>query len=198
MDKSLLMDTLNTSPKWLKPFVEYGPIVVFFVAYYTGDLFTATAAIMASTAIAISVSYIYERKVPMMPLMTAIVIGVFGGLTLWLKDDTFIKMKPTLIQTIFGLVLLGGLAFRKLFLKSVMGQMWKINDHAWRTLTVRFSFYFFAMAMVNELVWRTQSTDFWVNFKVFGLMGLTFVFIISQIGFIQRNTKELITPETTD
>jgi intracellular septation protein len=198
MDNLLLMDNQYTSPKWLKPFVEYGPIVVFFVAYYTGDLFTATAAIMAATAIAISMSYVYERKVPMMPLLTAIVIGIFGGLTLWLKDDTFIKMKPTIIQTIFGLVLLGGLAFGKLFLKSVMGQMWKINDFAWRKLTVRFSCYFFAMAMINELVWRTQSTDFWVNFKVFGLMGLTFVFIISQIGFIQRNTKELLTSETTD
>ena len=198
MDKLLLMDIQHTPPKWLKPFVEYGPIAVFFVAYYTGDLLTATAAIMAATAIAISVSYIYERKVPMMPLLTAIVIGVFGGLTLWLKDDTFIKMKPTIIQTIFGLVLLGGLAFGKLFLKSVMGQMWKINDLAWRTLTVRFSCYFFAMAIINELVWRTQSTDFWVNFKVFGLMGLTFVFIISQIGFIQRNTKELVASKTAD
>jgi intracellular septation protein len=107
-------------------------------------------------------------------------------------------MKPTIIQTIFGLVLLGGLAFGKLFLKSVMGQMWKINDLAWRTLTVRFSLYFFTMALINELVWRTQSTDFWVNFKVFGLMGLTFLFIISQIGFIQRNTKELVTPKTAD
>ena len=198
MDELSLMDTQHSSPNWLKPSVEYGPIIVFFVAYYTGDLFTATAAIMAATAIAISVSYIYERKVPMMPLLTAIVIGVFGGLTLWLKDDMFIKMKPTIIQAIFGLVLLVGLVSGKLFLKSVMGQMWKINDLAWRTLTVRFSCYFFAMAIINELVWRTQSTDFWVNFKVFGLMGLTFVFIISQIGFIQRNTKELVTPETAD
>ena len=197
MDKLLLMNIQHRSPKWLKPFVEYSPIAVFFVAYYTGDLFTATAAIMAATVIAIFISYIYERKIPMMPLMTAIVIGIFGGLTLWLKDDTFIKMKPTIIQIIFGLVLLGGLAFGKLFLKSVMGQMWKISDLAWRTLTIRFSCFFFAMAMINELVWRTPSTDFWVNFKVFGLMGLTFVFIILQIGFIQRNTK-LDVSETTD
>jgi intracellular septation protein len=192
------MDTQHTSPNWLKPSVEYGPIVVFFIAYYTGDLFTATAAIMAATAIAISVSFVYERKVPMMPLLTAIVIGVFGGLTLWLKDDTFIKMKPTIIQALFGLVLLGGLAFRKLFLRSVMGQMWKMSDLAWHTLTVRFSGYFFAMAVINELVWRTQSTDFWVNFKVFGIMGLTFIFIISQLSFIQRNTKETDTSKTAD
>ena len=189
------MDTQRTSPKWLKPVVEYGPIFVFFVAYYTYDLLTATAAIMGATAIALILSYGFERKIPMMPLLTAVVIGVFGGLTLWLKDDIFIKMKPTIIQSLFGFILLGGLAFGKLFLRSVMGQIWNMTDRAWRTLTVRFSCYFFAMAMINELVWRTQSTDFWVNFKVFGLMGLTFVFIISQMGFIQRNAQEV---ESTD
>ena len=189
------MDTQRTSPKWLKPVVEYGPIFVFFVAYYTYDLLTATAAIMGATAIALILSYGFERKIPMMPLLTAVVIGVFGGLTLWLKDDIFIKMKPTIIQSLFGFILLGGLAFGKLFLRSVMGQIWNMTDRAWRTLTVRFSGYFFAMAMINEFVWRTQSTDFWVNFKVFGLMGLTFVFIISQMGFIQRNAQEV---EPTD
>ena len=189
------MDTQRTSPKWLKPVVEYGPIFVFFIAYYTNDLLAATAAIMGATAIALILSYGFERKIPMMPLLTAVVIGVFGGLTLWLKDDIFIKMKPTIIQSLFGFILLGGLAFGKLFLKSVMGQIWNMTDRAWRTLTVRFSCYFFAMAMINELVWRTQSTDFWVNFKVFGLMGLTFVFIISQMGFIQRNAQEV---EPTD
>ena len=192
------MDTQRTSPKWLKPVVEYGPIFVFFVAYYTYDLLTATAAIMGATAIALILSYGFERKIPMMPLLTAVVIGVFGGLTLWLKDDIFIKMKPTIIQSLFGFILLGGLAFGKLFLRSVMGQIWNMTDRAWRTLTVRFSGYFFAMAMINELVWRTQSTDFWVNFKVFGLMGLTFVFIISQMGFIQRNAQEVEPTDYTD
>jgi intracellular septation protein len=192
------MDTQRTSPKWLKPVVEYGPIFVFFVAYYTNDLLTATAAIMGATAIALILSYGFERKIPMMPLLTAVVIGVFGGLTLWLKDDIFIKMKPTIIQSLFGFILLGGLAFGKLFLKSVMGQIWNMTDRAWRTLTVRFSCYFFAMAMINELVWRTQTTDFWVNFKVFGLMGLTFVFIISQMGFIQRNAQEVEPTDYTD
>lgn len=184
------METQNTSPKWLKPSVEYGPILVFFAAYYLGDLFTATTAIMVTTAIALVVSYIYERRIPMMPLMTAVIIGVFGGLTLWLKDETFIKMKPTIIQALFGLILLGGLAAGKLFLKSVMGSVWQMNDPAWRSLTLRFAGYFFAMAAINELVWRTQSTDFWVNFKVFGIMGLTFFFILSQMKFIQANVIE--------
>ncbi len=180
----------HTSPKWLKPAVEFGPIIVFFAAYYMGGLFPATAAIMATTAVALIVSYYYERKIPMMPLITAIVVGVFGGLTLWLQDETFIKMKPTIIQALFGVTLLAGLAFGKLFLKSVMGGVWPLTDSAWRTLTVRFVGYFFAMAAINELVWRTQSTDFWVNFKVFGIMGLTFVFILSQMKFIQTHVHE--------
>lgn len=184
------MEPKSTSPKWLKPGTEYGPILIFFAAYYLGDLFVATTAIMIATAIALLVSYIFERKIPMMPLVTAVVIGVFGGLTLWLKDETFIKMKPTIIQAVFGLVLLGGLAAKKLFLKSVMGSVWQMTDGAWRELTVRFAGYFFAMAAINELVWRTQSTDFWVNFKVFGIMGLTFIFIISQMKFIQDNVVE--------
>ena len=184
------MDTQRTAQTWLKPATEYGPIIVFFAAYYLADLFIATAAIMIATTIALALSYALERKIPMMPLMTAVIVGVFGGLTLWLKDDMFIKMKPTIIQSLFGLILLGGLVFGKLFLKSVMGSVWQMTDAGWRQLTIRFSGYFFAMAAINEAIWRTQSTDFWVNFKVFGIMGLTFVFIISQMSFIQANILE--------
>ncbi len=184
------MENQNSSPKWLKPAVEYGPLVIFFAAYYLGDLFDATAALMIASAIALTVSYLYERKIPMMPLVTAVIVGAFGGLTLWLQDETFIKMKPTIIQSLFGLILLGGLAAKKLFLKAVMGNVWQMKDQAWRDLTIRFSGYFFAMAAINELVWRTQSTDFWVNFKVFGIMGITFLFIMSQMKFIQDNVIE--------
>jgi intracellular septation protein len=176
------------SPGWLRPAVEYGPIAAFFVAYYMADLFVATAAIMVATALALAVSYIVERRIPMMPLMTAGIVGVFGGLTLWLQDETFIKMKPTIIQAIFGAVLLGGLFAKRLFLKSLLGAAWNLTDKGWRTLTVRFSLFFFLMGTLNELVWRTQSTEFWVNFKVFGLMGLTFVFIMSQIPMLKRHT----------
>ncbi len=189
------MGTRQPSPTWLKPATEYGPIIVFFAAYYTGDLFTATMAIMIATAISLVVSYVFERKIPMMPLFTAVIVGIFGGLTLWLKDETFIKMKPTIIQCLFGLILLGGLAMEKLFLKSVMGKTWQMPAQAWRTLTQRFAAFFFTMAAVNELVWRTQSTDFWVNFKVFGIMGLTFVFVLSQMSFVQANAEQ---PKPTD
>lgn len=177
---------IKQSPGWLRPAVEYGPIAAFFIAYYTADLFVATAAIMVATVLALAVSYIFERRVPLMPLITAGIVGVFGGLTLWLQDETFIKMKPTIIQAIFGAVLIAGLLAKRLFLKSLMGAVWKITDEGWRVLTVRFALFFFVMAAINEIVCRTQSTEFWVNFKVFGLMALTFVFIMVQIPQIKR------------
>ena len=170
----------------MRPVVEYGPIATFFIAYYIADLFVATASIMVATALAFALSYFVERRIPMMPLITAGIIGVFGGLTLWLQDETFIKMKPTIIQAIFGTVLISGLLAKRLFLKSLMGTAWHITDEGWRVLTVRFSVFFFLMGGLNELVWRTQSTDTWVNFKVFGLTGLTIVFILSQLPLVKR------------
>jgi len=127
-----------------------------------------------------------ERRIPMMPLITAALVGIFGGLTLWLNDETFIKMKPTIIQAIFGSVLFGGLLANRLFLKSLMGSVWHMTDKGWRILTVRFSVFFYLSAILNEVIWRTQSTDFWVNFKVFGLMGLTISFIVSQLPLLKR------------
>ncbi len=184
------MSEIKSSPGWLRSVVEFGPIAAFFVAYYLADLFIATAAIMVATALALTLSYAVERRLPMMPLITAGIVGVFGGLTLWLNDETFIKMKPTIIQAIFGSVLIGGLAANRLFLKSLMGSAWHMTDKGWRILTLRFSLFFFLSAALNEAIWRTQSTDFWVNFKVFGLMGLTFVFIMTQLPLLKRFSYE--------
>jgi intracellular septation protein len=181
---------IKQSPPWLRPVVEYGPIVVFFIAYYMADLFAATASIMIATALALSLSYIVEHRIPMMPLITAGIIGVFGGLTLWLQDETFIKMKPTIIQAIFGTVLILGLLVKRLFLKQLMGAAWHITDEGWRVLTVRFTLFFFLLAALNEVVWRTQSTEVWVNFKVFGLMGLTIVFVLTQLPLLKRYAIE--------
>ena len=185
------MSESKQTPGWLRSVVEYGPIAAFFIAYSIADLFVATASIMVATALALALSYIVERRIPMMPLITAGIIGVFGGLTLWLQDETFIKMKPTIIQVIIGTVLYSGLLTKRLFLKSLMGAAWHITDEGWRVLTVRFALFFFLMGALNEVVWRTQSTDLWVNFKVFGLMGLTIVFILTQLPLLKRFAIEV-------
>ncbi len=179
--------TSRKSPGWLRPVVDYGPLAVFFIAYYKFDLFAATSGLMAATAVALVLSLVFERRVPTMPLVTAAVVGVFGGLTLWLQDETFIKMKPTIVQIIFAVVLFGGLAFGRSFLKSVLGASLTMDDEGWRKLTMRYAFFFLAMAAVNEVVWRTQSTDFWVTFKVFGLAGMTILFAITQIPTMTKH-----------
>ena len=184
------MPELKSPPGWLRPSVEYGPIAIFFVAFNLADLFVATAAIMVATTLALALSYAVERRIPMMPLITAALVGIFGGLTLWLNDETFIKMKPTIIQAIFGSVLFGGLLANRLFLKSLMGSIWDMTDKGWKILTMRFSVFFYLSAILNEAIWRTQSTDFWVNFKVFGLTGLTITFVVSQLPLLKRFSEK--------
>ncbi len=174
-------------PTWLKPAVDYGPIAVFFGAYLKFGLMTATGALMAATAVALALSYAMVRRIAWMPLVTAVIVGVFGGLTLWLNDETFIKIKPTIVEGLFSVVLLGGLAVRRPLLKPLFGSTWAMDDEGWRRLSLRFAIFFATMAVLNEIVWRTQSTDTWVLFKVFGLIGLTLVFVIAQIPLMTRH-----------
>jgi intracellular septation protein len=176
----------RTPPGWLKPATDFGPLVVFFAAYLAGDLLVATAALMAATAVAIALTLYYERRVAAMPLVTAAVVGVFGGLTLILDDEVFIKMKPTIVQALFAAILFGGLAVGRPLLKPLLGTVWTLVDDGWRRLTLRFALFFAVMAVLNELVWRTQSTDFWVTFKVFGIMALTFAFTLVQLPLLAR------------
>ena len=178
----------GNQPSWLKPVVDYGPLVTFFVTYYLEDLFFATAAIMVATVVVILLSLLFTRKVPTMPLVTAIAIGIFGGLTLFLKDETFIKMKPTIVEVIIAGILFGGLSFKKLFLKNLMGSALPMTDKGWRKLTTRFAWFSIGLAILNEIVWRTQTTEIWVNFKVWGLLILTFLFIFSQMPLIQQHS----------
>ncbi|MGH1377066.1 MAG: septation protein A [Alphaproteobacteria bacterium] len=181
----------KSEPRWLKPLVDYAPLVAFFASYkYSDDLLLATQVIMGVTALAIALSLTITRKLPIMPLVTAVIIGVFGGLTIYLQDETFIKMKPTIIQTIFALALGVGLTLKRLWLKPLMGGAVNMPDSAWRSLTIRFMGFFLFSAALNEIVWRTQSTDIWVNFKVFGLMALTMLFIGSQLPFIQKHMRD--------
>ncbi|PPR09868.1 MAG: putative intracellular septation protein A [Alphaproteobacteria bacterium MarineAlpha11_Bin1] len=182
------MNTEKNKPKfsWIKPLTEYGPLVVFLAAYYQADLFVATGALMAATAIALVISLIINRRVPMMPVITAVVVGIFGGLTLFFNDDTFIKMKPTIVQILFAAILLGGLLFRKALLKPVMGAAWPMTDQGWHFLSRNFGIFFLVMAVVNEFVWRTQTEEFWVNFKVWGSIGLMLLFSLTQAPLLNR------------
>jgi len=177
----------RAEPAWLRPAADYGPIAVFFLAYVMADLLWATGALMAATVVALAMSLAVARRVPLMPLITAGVVAVFGGLTLALQDETFIKMKPTIVQILFAAILLGGLAFGRPLLKPLMGAAWPMDDQGWRTLTFRFGLFFLAMAGLNEAVWRTQSTDVWVSFKVFGLLGLTLLFAFAQTPLMRRH-----------
>lgn len=183
--------------------IEYGPLAVFLAAYVlgsrflddTGAILTATAAIMAATVVALSVAWFVQRRVPKVPLVSGGLLMVFGGLTLWLQDPVFIKMKPTMVYLLFSAVLLGGLALRRPLLKPLLGNAWQLDDTGWNKLTFRFGLFFLALAGLNELVWRTQSTDLWVTYKVFGTMGLIMVFTTLQVGLINRHQ---IKTETED
>jgi intracellular septation protein len=178
-----------TGPSWLRAAVDYGPLAAFFIVYWLADLIAATVAIMAATGVVLVIALVVERRVPRMPLVTAAVVGVFGGLTLWLNDETFIKMKPTIVQLIFAAVLFGGLLFRRPLLKPLLGTAWPLDDDGWHKLTLRFALFFLVMAGLNEAVWRTQTTDVWVTFKVFGIMALTFLFVISQVYFMRTHMQ---------
>ncbi len=188
-----MSDKTNEAPGWLKMAADFGPLVLFFIAFKMDGLTTATAVIIPASLVSLAVIWGIERRVPIMPLVTAVVLTVFGGLTLWLDDPMYVKLKPTIVQGLFAAVLLGGLAFNRPLLKPLMGKMIPLTDEGWRGLSFRYAMFFVAMALLNEIVWRTQSEDFWVNFKFFGLTGLTFAFILTQMPFMNRH---MLDPET--
>ncbi|HVO16413.1 MAG TPA: septation protein A [Alphaproteobacteria bacterium] len=175
---------------WLKLLIEAGPLVVFFAAYSATNLMTATAVFMVAIAVALGASIWIERRVPIMPLVSAAVVMVFGGLTLWLDDDTFIKMKPTIINGLFAAVLFGGLIFRRPFLKPLFGPVLQLDEPGWLKLSLRWAIFFAAVAVLNEIVWRNFSTDNWVTFKVFGILPLTVIFAMAQTPLIQRHSTD--------
>jgi len=173
----------------IKSATELGPVVAFFVIYYLYDLITATGAIMVTTILALIISYYYERKIPAMPLVTAVVVMIFGGLTLYLNDETFIKLKPTIIYALFAGALGTGLLLGKSFVKTLFSNFWNLDDEGWKKLTVRLMLFFLSMAIVNELVWRNFSTDIWVNVKVFGFTVATFAFFMAQMPLLTKHNQ---------
>ena len=171
----------------LKLALELGPLGVFFLANGRFGLFAATAAFMAATAVALTVSYLMLRKLPVMPLVTGVFVMVFGGLTLWLADELFIKIKPTLVNLTFAAILTFGLMTGRMFLKLVLESVVQLAERGWIILTRAWIGYFLFLAAANEVVWRTMPTDSWVTFKVFGVMPMTMAFsVLSLMPVMQR------------
>ena len=173
----------------LKLVLDIGPLVLFFAANLRFGIFTATAAFMVAVLIALAVAYAKTRRIEVMPLVTAVIVVIFGGLTLILHNDTFIKLKPTIIYALFGGTLVAGLLFGKSFLGVLFDSVFNLTDEGWRKLTWRWAFFFFVLALLNEIVWRNFSTDFWVSFKLFGVVPLTFLFGALQYPLLTKYAR---------
>jgi len=182
----------------LKLLLEAGPLVVFFVVNAKMGIFTATAVFMVVTILALGFSYVKLKKLPTMPLIGGAFIMVFGGLTIILNDDTFIKLKPTLVNTLFASAIFMGLALKKNFLKTALESALELDEEGWRVLAWRWAWFFLFLAVLNEAVWRTQTTDMWVNFKVFGVMPITLLFSFAQVPLILRHGIETDTDTDTN
>jgi len=189
-------ETTKTGPhesgtqQLLKFVVELGPLVVFFLTNARAGIFWGTGFFIAATLISLVASRILFGRVPVMPLVSAVVVVVFGGLTLWLQDDLFIKLKPTIVNGIFASILFGGLLFGTSLLKYLFGDVFSLTEEGWRKLTFRWACFFVFLALLNEFAWRFFTTDQWVTFKVFGIMPITMVFALSQVGLLQRHALD--------
>jgi intracellular septation protein len=200
--------TKPATPPWLKMTLEIGPLILFFFAnsrpklfapyahlvlppqLLVGEnagLFTATAVLIPAVLIALAVSYVQLRRLPIMPLVTAILVVIFGALTIYFQDPRFIKMKPTILYTVFGLALLGGLYLKKPILEIVLDNAMPLTEEGWRILTLRWGVFFLALAVLNEIIWRTQSNNTWVAFKFPGTVILIFVFTLSQVPLMLKH-----------
>jgi intracellular septation protein len=173
-------------PQLIKLALELGPLVLFFIMNGRADIFVATAWFMGAMVVSLALSWLILKKVAVMPLVTGVVVLVFGGLTLWLQDDTFIKVKPTITNTLFAAVLLGGLFFGQSLLKYVFGDVYKLRPEGWWKLTLNWGLFFVVLAVLNEIVWRNFPTDFWVAFKVWAIMPLTVVFSMTQLPLLNK------------
>jgi intracellular septation protein len=182
--------TRKREPKWVKALTEYVPLGLFLLAYKAGDLELAIQVIVASTVVAVVISYAAVRRLPLLTILAAALVLAFGGLSLLLGDDRIYKMKPTVLYSLFAIALLVAMGFRRILLKALLEDLWKLTEEGWRKLTVQFAGFFFVMAGLNEIAWRFVGEDFWVSFKVFGGLGLTALFLFSRTGFAKRHALE--------
>ena len=169
-----------------KLLIDIGPLAVFFIFYTRSGLQASILPFMVATVIAVLFSYILEKKIPIMPTVGAGIVLLFGGLTIYFDNDIFFKMKPTIINVLFAVVLYGGILINKPLLKYLLGAALKLEEAGWKILTQRWIGFFIALAVLNEIVWRTQTTDIWVNFKVFGILPITFIFTMTQFPLIKK------------
>lgn len=189
----------------LKMALELGPLLIFFFGNLRGEwlaktfpaltaiggpLLIATALFMAATVLSLIISKIVFKHLPVMPFVSGLVVLVFGSLSIWLQDETFIKMKPTIVNTLFGVTLLGGLAFGTSLLGYVFNAAFQLDAEGWRKLTLRWGIFFLFLAVLNEVVWRNFSADVWVNFKVWGTMPITILFTLAQMPLIMKHSLE--------
>jgi intracellular septation protein len=176
-------------PRWLGPVVDSGPLAVFFVVYAGWDLFVATGAMLVATGAALVLSLALTRHVPLTALVSAALLAVFGGLTLWRNDADYLKLQSTVISGLFSLLLFGSLALRRMLLRRLFGAALAIDGEGWRLLTLRSAIFFAVLAALNELVARTQSTAIWVEFNVFGTTALGLLFLAAQWRLIKRHRR---------
>ena len=176
--------------------LDLGPLALFFGTYkLSNDFFVATGVFMAAILASLAVGYATERRLSPMPLVTAFLVLVFGGLTIGLRSEVFLKIKPTVLYTFFSALLLGGLAFNRLFIKYVFEQAFDLTERGWRRLTWHWGLFFVFLAALNEVIWRNMSTDFWVSFKFAGVLPLTFLFALAQTPFVLKHQVANETPE---
>ncbi|MFL2542948.1 MAG: septation protein A [Alphaproteobacteria bacterium] len=176
---------------FIKLFIDIGPLAVFFIYYkVSGDLIDAILPLMLATIISVVISYILEKRIPIMPTLGAGIVVIFGGLTIIFDNKIFIFMKPTIINIIFAAILYGGIILKKPLLKYLLGSALKLEEEGWTILTQRWAAFFIALAVLNEIVWRTMSEEFWVSFKVFGILPITFIFTMTQFPLIKKYQVE--------
>ncbi len=180
----------QSSPSFIKLALDLGPLITFFAVNSFYGIFAATAMFMVTITAALTASRVLFGELSAMPIVTAVFVLIFGGLTLYLHDETFIKMKPTVVYMLFAGLLLTGIALKRSFLKILMGEMFSLTEVGWIKLTYRWVYFFIVMAVFNEIVWRSVSTDMWVNFKVFGFLPLTLLFAAAQVGLLQKYASE--------
>jgi intracellular septation protein len=186
MSEEVKPNTEKAERPLVKLAIELGPLLAFFLVYSRAGIYWATGVLMVATVLSLAASWTLLGRLLAMPVVTAVLVVLFGGLTFWLDDPRFIMIKPTIINLLFAGVLVVGLATRRPLLKMLFGEAFNLTEEGWRKLTVRWILFFVVLAVLNEMVWRSFSEATWVNFKVFGILPLTLVFAMAQIGLIRR------------